>query len=81
MAVPLESAIIRRALISTHHMTSMEKIQIIRKSAKALGCAIVLKIGSTPGVMVAEGSGESVDQWVNSVKVSDWRRITSGSIC
>lgn len=45
---------LHRALLKTHHMTSRKKIQAIAKAAKSLSCAVVIKTGHPPGVMIAE---------------------------
>jgi len=58
-----------RALIKTHHMTSRKKIMTITKAAKRLECAVVLKTGPPPGVMLVEGMEEAVEGWVSVVKV------------
>ena len=62
-----------RALIKTHHMTSRKKIMAIGKAAKQYNCAVYLKTGKPPGVMIGECDGEdgeeSLKAWVRSVKV------------
>ncbi|TGO65720.1 hypothetical protein BCON_0001g00340 [Botryotinia convoluta] len=57
-----------RILIKTHHMTSVKKIEKITKSAKKLDCAVLLKTGRPPGVMLAEGETEKAEQWLDVVK-------------
>ena len=59
-----------RALIKTHHMTSRKKITAITKVAKRCECAVYLKTGIPPGIMIAESEEEEgVKGWVASVKV------------
>lgn len=58
-----------RILIKTHHMTSVRKIDKITKAAKKLDCAVLLKTGRPPGVMLAEGEVGKADEWLDVVKV------------
>lgn len=62
-----------RALIKTHHMTSRKKIMAITKAAKRYDCAVFIKTGHPPGVMIGEcdgaGGEERLKGWVWSVKV------------
>lgn len=61
---------LHRALVKTHHMTSRKKISAINKLAKKWECAVYLKTGVPPGIMIAESEGEEgVGEWVASVKV------------
>lgn len=48
---------LHRALIRTHHIISPKKIHSIGKLAKNLSCAIVLKTGRPPGIILAECEG------------------------
>ncbi|KAL8740899.1 MAG: hypothetical protein Q9184_008444, partial [Pyrenodesmia sp. 2 TL-2023] len=58
-----------RALIKTHHMTSRRKIAAIAKSAHRTSCAVILKTGKPPGVMIVQGGSEGqIREWVNGVK-------------
>lgn len=51
-------------------MTSRKKISAINKLAKKWECAVYLKTGVPPGIMIAESEGEEgVGEWVASVKV------------
>jgi hypothetical protein len=59
---------IHRILIKTHHMTSRSKIASITRATKRLSCSVVLKTGSPPGVMIAEGEGAL--EWMEIVRVS-----------
>jgi hypothetical protein len=56
-----------RILIKTHHMTSRKKILAITKATKRLSCSVILKTGSRPGIMLAEG--ESALEWMEIVRV------------
>lgn len=58
------------ALIRVHHITSRRKVAAISQSAKKHNVYAVLHIGSPPGIMYAEGTEESVTDWVGDVKVS-----------
>lgn len=58
-----------RILIKTHHMTSVKKIEKITKAAKKLDCAVLLKTGRPPGVMLVEGEVGKADEWLDVVKV------------
>ncbi|KAL8926895.1 MAG: hypothetical protein Q9208_002704 [Pyrenodesmia sp. 3 TL-2023] len=50
-------------------MTSRRKIASIAKSAHRTSCAVLLKTGKPPGVMVAEaGSEGQLREWVGGVK-------------
>ncbi|KAL9599983.1 MAG: hypothetical protein Q9219_003452 [cf. Caloplaca sp. 3 TL-2023] len=50
-------------------MTSRTKIACIRKTTKHTSCAVVLKTGAPPGVMVAETDTEAeIKAWVGGVK-------------
>ena len=68
--------ILYRALIKTHHMTSRKKIRAIAKSSKKCNCAVYLKTGEPPGVMIGECDGEMGEQglkeWIGSVKVGEF---------
>ncbi|CAL3962966.1 hypothetical protein PZA11_000028 [Diplocarpon coronariae] len=59
-------AALQRILIRTHHMTSRKKILTITKAAKRFSCAVVLKTGGPPGVMLAEGEGAG--EWLEVVR-------------
>lgn len=66
---------LHRALIKTHHMTSRKKIQSLTKAAKTLHCAVVIKTGRPPGVMIVEATNDSeseaqkaVEAWVGVVR-------------
>jgi hypothetical protein len=59
---------IHRVLIKTHHMTSRSKLASITRATKRLSCSAILKTGSPPGVMIAEGEGAL--EWMEIVRVS-----------
>ena len=61
---------IYRVLIKTHHMTSRKKILALTKAAKRLSCAVLLKTGGPPGIMLAEGEGAL--EWMEIVRVSNF---------
>ncbi|PBP25601.1 hypothetical protein BUE80_DR003451 [Diplocarpon rosae] len=61
-------AALQRILIRTHHMTSRKKILTITKAAKRFSCAVLLKTGGPPGVMLAEGEGEGAGEWLEVVR-------------
>ncbi|KAJ8060453.1 hypothetical protein OCU04_010778 [Sclerotinia nivalis] len=69
-------------------MTSVKKIEKITKAAKKLDCAVLLKTGRPPGVMLAEGEVGKAEEWLDVVKnlryknfelmkkeEVDWRRL------
>ncbi|CCD52584.1 predicted protein [Botrytis cinerea T4] len=58
-----------RIPIKTHHMTSVKNIEKITKSAKKLDCAVLLKTGRPPGVMLAQGEIAKAQQRLDFVKV------------
>lgn len=67
---------LHRALIKTHHISSLAKIRSITKASEKLSCAVVMKVGRFPGIMVAECRSESESEgrenlrlWVAGVKV------------
>ncbi|KAA8570766.1 hypothetical protein EYC84_000160 [Monilinia fructicola] len=49
-------------------MTSVKKIEKITKAAKKLDCAVLLKTGRPPGVMLAEGEVGKAEEWLDVVK-------------
>lgn len=51
-----------RALIKTHHIISHKKIYAIGRLAKALSCAVVIKTGRSPGIIIAECEGWDENQ-------------------
>ncbi|KAH6676247.1 hypothetical protein B0J14DRAFT_536554 [Halenospora varia] len=59
---------LQRILIKTHHMTSRKKIATITRAAKRLECAVVLKIGSPPGIMLCEGGEGESREWEDVVR-------------
>lgn len=64
-----------RALIKTHHMTSRKKVLAITKAAKKRDCAVYLKTGMPPGVMIGECDGEQeLKEWVGTSRSAllDW---------
>jgi hypothetical protein len=58
-------------------MTSRKKIAAISKSAAKHHCAVLLKTGSPPGVMLCEGMEDGVKSWINDVKVCGSRMLLS----
>ena len=57
------------ALIRTHHITSRYKVSRLRQAAKRLGVYAVVRNGGPPGVMYVEGPRESVEDWIDEVRV------------
>ena len=61
--------VLYRALIKTHHMTSRKKIQSLTRAAKGYNCAVVIKTGRPPGVMLAESTNRNdIEAWVQTVR-------------
>jgi hypothetical protein len=58
------------ALIRTHHITSRKKVTALSQAAKKHDVYALLRSGSTPGIMYAEGDESAVAAWVGDVKVS-----------
>lgn len=69
---------LHRALLKTHHMTSRKKIHAIAKAAKTLSCAVVLKTGRPPGVMIAECEHRNENQDVDGKGDNGQKRIAGG---
>ncbi|KAH8678584.1 hypothetical protein BGZ60DRAFT_370589 [Tricladium varicosporioides] len=49
-------------------MTSRKKIATITRAAKRLECAVILKIGSPPGIMLCEGGEGESRGWEDIVR-------------
>ncbi|KAF4636045.1 hypothetical protein G7Y89_g2043 [Cudoniella acicularis] len=62
------SAQFQRVLIKTHHMTSRKKIATITRAAKRLDCAILLKTGTPPGIMLCEAGEGEARKWEEVVR-------------
>jgi len=59
------------ALIRTHHITSRRKIVKLRSASHQNAVFVLLKTGSPPGIMYAEGSSRAaLEEWVGVVQVS-----------
>ncbi|CZR63252.1 uncharacterized protein PAC_13149 [Phialocephala subalpina] len=64
-------------------MTSRKKISAITKAAKRLSCSVVLKTGSPPGIMLAEGEEEEAGAWlevVRKLRYKDYRLVKREAI-
>ena len=57
------------ALIRTHHVTSRKKVTKLKQAASAHAVYILLRSGSSPGIMYVEGSPSGVESWVSVVQV------------
>ncbi|TKA29592.1 hypothetical protein B0A50_03605 [Salinomyces thailandicus] len=56
------------ALIRTHHITSRKKVAKLKQAASAQDVLVLLRSGSSPGIMYVEGTGEGVEGWVSVVQ-------------
>ena len=63
-------------LIYSHHIISPKKIALIHSTAKSLCLIGFVKIG-WPGIMVLEGSVESVDEFVSVLESLQWKFINT----
>lgn len=61
------------ALIRTHHITSRKKVAKLKQAALAQAVFVLLRSGSSPGIMYVEGSQAEVEDWVGCVNVSGVR--------
>ncbi|TVY67423.1 hypothetical protein LSUE1_G008614 [Lachnellula suecica] len=59
---------LQRILIRTHHMTSRKKIGVITRATKRLDCSVVLKVGTSPGIMMCEGNEGHTGEWETVVR-------------
>ena len=61
-----------RALIKTHHMTSLKKVAAIRSLTKQHGCIVYFKSGPrTPAVLVAEKDWGPKQEWRELRRMED----------
>jgi len=58
------------ALIRTHHVTSRKKVGKVKKMAVHELRYLLIRSGGSPGLMYAEGSEESLKDWISGVSVS-----------
>jgi len=57
------------ALIRTHHITSRKKVAKLKQAASSRDVFVLLRSGSSPGIMYVEGDEQGVEGWVNTVQV------------
>lgn len=69
---------LHRVLIRTHHIVSPKKIHSIGKLAKTLSCAIVLKTGRPPGIILAECEGGDESQEVDGKVGENGKKRVAG---
>ncbi|KAK5694896.1 hypothetical protein LTR97_009487 [Elasticomyces elasticus] len=56
------------ALIRTHHITSRKKVTKLKQAATLHSVYVLLRSGSSPGIMYVEGSEAGVEEWVGVVQ-------------
>ncbi|KAK5747179.1 hypothetical protein LTR17_000314 [Elasticomyces elasticus] len=56
------------ALIRTHHITSRKKVTKLKQAATLHSVYVLLRSGSSPGIMYVEGSEAGVEGWVGVVQ-------------
>ncbi|TKA79286.1 hypothetical protein B0A55_04251 [Friedmanniomyces simplex] len=56
------------ALIRTHHITSRKKVTKLKQAAAAHAVFVLLRSGSSPGIMYVEGPEAGVEGWVGAVQ-------------
>lgn len=57
------------ALIRTHHITSRKKVAKLKQAASAQDVFVLLRSGSSPGIMYVEGERRGTEEWVSTVQV------------
>jgi hypothetical protein len=57
------------ALVRTHHITSRKKVGKLKEVASREGIWVLLRSGSSPGIMYVEGPQTGVENWLASVQV------------
>lgn len=57
-----------RVLVTTKHIISRKKIELVKQAASDFPCAVLMKVGENSGIMFAEGKGAL--EWLKVVKVS-----------
>lgn len=65
------AGVIWNALIRTHHITSRKKVAKLKQAAGDNGVFVLLRSGSSPGIMYVEGNPDGVEKWVKDVQVCD----------
>ncbi|RMX89615.1 hypothetical protein D0869_00751 [Hortaea werneckii] len=56
------------ALIRTHHITSRKKVAKLKQAASAQDVFVLLRSGSSPGIMYVEGERRGTEEWVSTVQ-------------
>ncbi|KAK0344683.1 hypothetical protein LTR59_012500 [Friedmanniomyces endolithicus] len=56
------------ALIRTHHITSRKKVTKLKQAAALHAVFVLLRSGSSPGIMFVEGPEIGVEAWVAAVQ-------------
>ncbi|KAH9845631.1 hypothetical protein Tdes44962_MAKER06466 [Teratosphaeria destructans] len=56
------------ALIRTHHITSRKKVAKLKQAAAVHDVFVLLRSGSSPGIMYVEGRKSGVEDWVVTVQ-------------
>ena len=57
------------ALIRTHHITSRKKVAKLKQAAATHHVYVLVRSGSSPGIMYVEGPQAGVESWVAAVQV------------
>lgn len=65
------------ALIRTHHITSRSKVTKLKHAATLHDVFVLLRSGSSPGMMYVEGSHAGVGGWVSVVQVCNVKASTA----
>ncbi|KAK3116344.1 hypothetical protein LTR53_003370 [Teratosphaeriaceae sp. CCFEE 6253] len=60
------------ALIRTHHITSRKKVAKLKQAASAHAVFVLLRSGSSPGIMYAQGSRAGVESWVRPAQSGEF---------
>ncbi|KAF2769206.1 hypothetical protein EJ03DRAFT_327648 [Teratosphaeria nubilosa] len=55
-------------LIRTHHITSRKKVAKLKQAAAVHDVFVLLRSGSSPGIMYVEGQKSGVEEWVATVQ-------------
>ncbi|RKF53969.1 hypothetical protein OnM2_100017 [Erysiphe neolycopersici] len=62
-----------RILVTTKHIISPKKIDLVKKAASDFQCAVLMKVGQNSGMMFAEG--KEALKWLQVVKKLRFRNL------
>ncbi|POS84850.1 hypothetical protein EPUL_002449 [Erysiphe pulchra] len=62
-----------RVLVTTKHIISRKKVDLVKQAASEFPCAVLMKVGDDSGIMFAEGDGAL--EWLQAVKKLRFRNF------